>query len=132
MDFAGHEAMSIRWIGDVGLIKRRVTCSHCRRMPLHVALKVVGHDFVDLAVVERRAQPAGEPIDTPRRVPAERARDRRAATPRRVSIANRTERGKSGLEQQELGDALGPHVGGVPLAIRFEPRARRSSAVHDT
>ena len=90
---------------------------------LHVALQAVGHDLVDLAVVERSPQPAGKPIDAARRIPPERPRDR--AERRLDGIDRKAHRSREvGAQQEKLGDPFRPHIGGVALAIRFEPRAR--------
>jgi hypothetical protein len=90
---------------------------------LHVALEAVGHDLVNLAVVERGAQAAGEPVDAALRAAAERPRNRPKRQLDGVGCkANRSR--KIGAQEKKFGHALGPDIGRIALAVRFEPRAR--------
>ena len=67
---------------------------------LHVALQAVGHDFVDLAVIERRAKAAGQAIHARWWSCAQAPRAIARSDASTVSMANRTERGKSALSRR--------------------------------
>ena len=81
-------------IGDEGVVERRVDLGALAADAVQERVQVVGDDLVDLGVVERRAQAAGEPLG-PAGV---RAAGQAGDDAQRVSIcstAKRTERGNS-------------------------------------
>src|SRR5476649_1970415 len=106
-------------VRDVALIGGRVDLRAVAANLREIRVRVVIQDFVDLAVVERRVQPAGQPLgtsaDSARGVLRHRAERRFDASRRKTHRAL-----EFGIEEQKFGDALGPQIGRVMAAVRFE------------
>src|ERR1700730_3541466 len=106
-------------VRDVALIGGRMDLHAVAADLREIGVRIVVQDLVDLAVVERRVEPAGEPLGAAAHAARGVLRDR---SERRLDASGgKTHRPRElRVEKEELGDALGPQIRRIVAAIRLE------------